>query len=72
MSTKSTQAGIIRITNTDTGRTTYSAIYDIEDIVCALGCGEEIADIVARLDTQRIKHEWCPPSKQQNSFPLGM
>lgn len=64
------QVGTIKITNVDTGETTYSATYDAADIIAALNCGESLDSVIARLELTEESHE--PASAQPNPFPMGM
>ncbi|MHA1962523.1 MAG: hypothetical protein ACW99U_20160 [Candidatus Thorarchaeota archaeon] len=46
------QVGTIRVTNVDTGKTTYSATYAACDILDALKKGETVESILARLEAK--------------------
>jgi hypothetical protein len=68
------QVGTIRVTNVDTGKTTYSAAYNANEVIDALRKGESVDSILSRLEA-KAEFRMTPistPDSSRNSFPLGM
>ncbi len=65
--------GVIKITNTETGKVEYSATYAASDILDALRRGESIESIMTRCEGIETSRESLPAeTPTDNPFPWGM